>query len=267
MKTGRPVSRPLDQVLRERYAEITAMDRSIGKLRDYLKNNQLRKNTLLWYCGDNGVPGGVHVTTPFRGHKGQMYEGGIRVPGIIEWPARISKPRATAVNAVTSDMLPTICDVIGQAIPDRPLDGISLKPLIEDKMTSREKPICFWSFNSAREGKNGRPYIDPKLQVGTTPLVKFLGGRRTRNFRNFHHPQITEQDFVGPRVILDDRYKLVLDGTPGGEVAKELFDLRADKAEKKNLIKTKPKIAMKLEQQLRDWQQSVLTSLTKPKYR
>jgi arylsulfatase A-like enzyme len=268
MKTGRPVKRPLDQVLRERYAEITAMDRSIGKLRDYLKDHRLRQNTLLWYCGDNGVPGGVHVTTPFRGHKGQMYEGGIRVPGIIEWPERISKPRVTAVNTVTSDILPTICDLIGEPVPNRPLDGISLKPLIDGKMTSRKSPICFWSFNSSREAKQGlKPYIDPKRQVGTTPLVKFLGGRRTRNFQNFHHPKITEQDFAGARVILDGRYKLVVDASPGSKSAIELFDLQADKAEKKNLVETHPEIVKKLQRRLREWQQSVLTSLTAPKYR
>ena len=266
MKTGRPVTRPLNEVLQERYAEITAMDRAIGKLRNYLKGNRLRQNTLVWYCGDNGVPGGVHVTTPFRGHKGQMYEGGIRVPGIIEWPKRIAKPRVSAMNSVTSDMLPTICDIIGQPVPDRPLDGISLRPLIDGKMSERKSPICFWSFNTGREAGRGlKPYIEPQLQEGTTPLVKFLGGRRTRNFRNLHHPKITDQDFAGPRVILDGRYKLVVDA--GNKSAKELFDLRADKAEQKNLIEDKPDVARKLEQDLRNWQQSVLTSLTAPKYK
>ncbi len=94
-----------------------------------------------------------------------------------------------------------------------------------------------------------------------------LEGRRTRNFRNFHHPSITEQDFAGPRTILDDRYKLVVGGQPGSESVRELFDLRTDRAEKTNLIETKPEIAKKLEQQLREWQQSVLNSLTGADYR
>ncbi len=267
-ETGRPVKRPLDKVLQERYAEITAMDRAIGKLRDHLKRKGLRQNTLLWYCGDNGTPSGGIVTSPFRGQKGQMYEGGIRVPGIIEWPARIPKPRTTTVNAVTSDMLPTICDLLGHALPKRPLDGISLKPLIDGEMKKRPNPICFWSYNVSREIKMGlRPYIAPKLQVGTTPLVKMLDGRLTRNFRNFHHPRIDEQDFAGPRVILDNRYKLVVDGEPGSELVAELFDLRNDPAEESNLIETKPEIAKRLKQQLRDWQQSVLHSLTGADYK
>jgi len=55
METGLPTERPLREVLRERYAEITAMDRAIGKLRKYLSDECLRQNTLLWYCGDNGL--------------------------------------------------------------------------------------------------------------------------------------------------------------------------------------------------------------------
>lgn len=269
LDTGRPVTRPLDEVLRERYAEITAMDRAMGQLRRYLDDQGLRRRTLLWYCGDNGIPSSSgRVTTPFRGLKGQVYEGGTRVPGIIEWPERIREPRVTSVNTVTSDILPTICDLVGQPPPDRPLDGISLKPLIDGEMTERPEPIFFWSYDTSRETRGElEPYIDPELQTGTTPLVKKLGGRLTRNFRNLHHPTITEADFAGARAILESRYKLVIDARSGGNSARELFDLRTDPAETNNLIEAKPEIARKLEQQLRDWQQAVLTSLTGADYR
>jgi len=267
-ETGRPTKRRLDKVLQERYAEITAMDRAIGRLRQQLGEEGLQNNTLLWYCGDNGSPTGGSVTTPFRGQKSMMYEGGIRVPGIIEWPKRISKPRVTDVNAVTSDMLPTICDLVGQPLPDRPLDGISLKPLIDGEMTERPSPICFWAYRANSSVKpQPRPYIDPKLQEGTTPLVKMMDGRFTRNFRNFHHPTITSRDFDGPRVILGNRFKLIVDGQAKGKHAKELFDLQNDPAEKNNLIETEPKIARNLEQQLHKWQESVLSSLTGADYR
>jgi len=267
MKTGRPVKRPLNEVLRERYAEITAMDRAIGTLRDHLKESDLRENTLLWYCGDNGVPGGVDVTTPFRGAKASMYEGGIRVPGIIEWPARISKPRVSDFNSVTSDILPTICDLVGQPLPQRPLDGVSLKSVIDGTAKERESPIYFWSYNTGRDQRGGlKPYIKQELQTGTTPLVKLMNGIPTRNFRNFHHTEIAEADFGGPRVILAGRYKLVVAGRGGNESVSELFDLRNDPAEKTNLLDAKPEIARKLQTQLCDWQQSVLTSLTGADY-
>jgi hypothetical protein len=165
-------------------------------------------------------------------------------------------------------MLPTLCAVTGLPLVDRPLDGISLKPLIDGKMTQRPTPISFWSFNTKNEGTHGlKPYIAAKLQEGTTPLVKMMDGRFTRNFRNFHHPTITEGDYAGPRAILDNNYKLVINGQQKGESAKELFDLRIDPGEKKNLMETRPKITKRLEQQLRDWQKSVLTSLTGVDYR
>ena len=261
METGKGVERPLRDVLQERYAEITAMDRSIGQLRDHLVGEGLRDNTLLWYCGDNGVPGGVAVTTPFRGAKGQVYEGGVRVPGIIEWPAGIPEPRVTTVNTVTSDMLPTLCGLAGVPLPARRLDGVSLKPLFAGKMKERPQPICFWNYDTGREGKSGEaPYIAQALQEGTTPLVKMMDGRYTRTFRNFHHPTVAEADFSGDRAILGNRYKLVVDGSK--DSGKELFDLRADPAEEHNLIESEEEIARDLARKLRAWQASVLHSLT-----
>ena len=83
-ETGRRTTRPLSEVLRERYAEITAMDRSIGHLRTHLSKQGIRNNALLWYCGDNGSPQEGMVVSKLRGGKGRVYEGGTRVPGVIE---------------------------------------------------------------------------------------------------------------------------------------------------------------------------------------
>lgn len=264
-ETGRPVERPLRDVLRERFAEITAMDRAIGTLRDYLAAEDLRRDTLLWYCGDNGTPSSGLADSPHRGLKGKMYEGGIRVPGVIEWPARISEPRVSSLNAVTSDILPTLCSLTGQPLPGRPLDGINLEPLLNGEMTRRPTPIFFWSFNAGREGEH-KAWIDPELQKGTTPLVKFMGDQLTRNFRNFHHPDIDEADYRGPRVMLDNRFKLVLHDKKNGELKKELFELREDPAETRNLVETHPEKVKTMEQQLRQWQDSVLRSLTGADY-
>lgn len=267
-ETGRRVERPLREVLRERFAEITAMDRAIGSLRKYLKKEGLRDNTLLWYCGDNGTPAEGLVASPFRGQKGQMYEGGIRVPGIIEWPARIPEPRVSQINTVTSDILPTLCALSGQPLPDRPLDGINLEPLIDGEMDERPSPIFFWSYQAGREQERGlKPYIDPDLQKGTTPLVKLMQGIATRDFQNFHHPQIIPEDFVGPRVVLESDFKLVIHDRKQRDSNKELFNLAEDPAEEKNLIDSQPDLAKRLEEQLHRWQQSVLNSLTGADYR
>lgn len=266
METGLRTSLRLDRVLQARFAEITAMDRAIGALRDHLREAGLRQNTLLWYCSDNGAPSESRFESPLRASKGRVYEGGVRVPAVIEWPERIGQATRSAVNAVTSDILPTICEVTGQALPDRPVDGISLVPLIDGTMDSRPKPICFWSFDRGGES-DGQPYIDPKLQEGTTPLVKYMDGRLTRNFRNYRYDSASEGDYGGPRAILDTRFKLVVDGDGAAEPSvKELFDIREDPAESRNLSESESGNLDRLDAELRDWQQSVLQSLTGADY-
>jgi arylsulfatase A-like enzyme len=235
-----------------------------------LQHEGLRENTLLWYCGDNGSPRSTdRVTTPFRGEKALVYEGGIRVPGVIEWPAKIREGRSTDISAVTSDILPTVCELAGVEVPDRPLDGVSLNGLIEGTMTSRDKPICFWEYDTRRITRmdpRPKPYIDPALQEGTTPLVKYMGGKLTRSFNNYHHPPVTAEDYRGSRVILDGRYKLVIAGQRNDEDLVELFDLHADRAETNNLAGAKPELTEKLKRDLRDWQTSVLQSLSEADY-
>ncbi|MEQ1860156.1 MAG: sulfatase-like hydrolase/transferase [Chthoniobacteraceae bacterium] len=265
-ETGGPTTRPQGEVLRERYAEITAMDRAIGTLRKHLATGGLRDNTLLFYCGDNGTSADGSLVTPHRGVKGQVYDGGILVPGLIEWPARIPRPRSTTVRASTSDLLPTLCAIVGQPLPSRPIDGIDLTPLLDGKMTGRSNPLYFWEHNTSGLNK-AEPYIDPELQKGTTPLVKKMGGIATRNFTNFKHPTISDADYLGPRAIIDGNMKLVIHEQKKGEPKRELFDLRTDPAEKMNLAEQQPAVAGKLQAQLREWQQSVLHSLVGADYK
>lgn len=280
VETGQQVQRPLGEVLQERYAEITAMDRAIGHLRRYLDEQGLGRNTILWYFGDNGAPVSGLAASPLRAWKGWLYEGGILVPGILEWPERIPRSRTTDVAAVTTDVVPTLCDLLGLHLPEgRPIDGVSLVPLIDGTMSERDSPIYFWSYDTRpfwsedprreqRQVKSGlEPYIAPELQEGTTPMVKLLYGRLTRNFWNFRHPDIRERDFVGPKAVLDGRYKLVINGDRSDEAMMELFDVRNDPAEQKDLAQTRPGVVRDLEDEIRQWQRSVLESLTGADYR
>lgn len=270
METGKQTSRPLRPVLRERYAEITAMDRAIGQLRDYLAGKGLKENTLLWYCGDNGNPrSSGRVATPLRAEKGFVYESGIRVPGVIEWPAGLEKPQTSGIPGVTSDILPTLCDLAGVDVPRRPLDGISLAPLFSGQMKEREQPICFWQFDWQTVGKANpglKPWIAPELQEGTTPLVKYMGDKLTRNFQNFHHPKIAEAQFRGARSIMKGKFKLVIGGERGAPEVVELFDLDQDLGEKNNLAPVKPEAVKNLGEELRSWQESVMESLSGADY-
>ena len=167
---------------------------------------------------------------------------------------------------MTSDILPTLAALAGQPLPDRPLDGIDLAPLIDGGMTSRPAPVFFWSFAvGGLAGRDHDPYMDPALQAGTTPLVKLMDGIPTRNFRNIRYPAVDARDFAGARVIMDGDHKLVVDGSRGSGV--ELFDLREDRAESRNLAASEPAVAAELERRLREWQRAALTSLTGADYR
>lgn len=266
LKLGRKVERPLDSVLQARYAEITAMDRAIGQLRNQLSDDGLKENTLLWYCGDNGTPASGLFDTPLRGRKGMVYDGGIRVPGIIEWPKKINKARTSRLNTVTSDMFPTLCDLIGVSTPSRPMDGISLNPLLNGDVKNRTEPIFFWNFKPVYEsGIDPKPYIDTELQVGTTPLAKMMNGKYTRTFKNDHHILNKDFDYEGSKAVLDNQYKLVVNGGNNGD-SKELFNIKEDPSEHHDLIDTHADIANELEKKLLNWQKSVLHSLMRGDY-
>ena len=134
---------------------IEDFDVAIGNLRTTLDTLGVRTNTMLWLTSDNGPEDGVNspneVDTArcirsggLRARKRSFYEGGIRVPGILEWPALISSGTNTTFLSSTSDYFPTILDYLGLSVPDqKALDGISLRPVIEGTLTERPSPIGF----------------------------------------------------------------------------------------------------------------------------
>lgn len=265
-ETGLPVRRPKGHVLRERYAEITAMDRAIGELRNHLKQTGLRENTLVFYCGDNGTSGESALGEPHRGVKSTIYEGGILVPGLIEWPAAIPQPHSSSVRAVTSDLLPTICSITEQPLPDRPVDGINLSPVWETGMSVRPAPLFFWMLDTDElQGSPKTPWIDPQEQIGTTPLVKLMNGKPNRTFQNFRYSKIPEPLTQGARTVIAGNHKLVIHTRNTGEEA-ELFDLSRDPAESRNLIDEQPQTADELREHLLQWQRSVRHSLVGSDY-
>jgi len=187
---------------------------------------------------------------------------------VLEWPAGISKPAVTKSSAVTTDFLPTLAELTGQPLPNRPLDGISLVSFMKDPEKKRTEPIYFWSFESGNVfDKSAQPYINPQLQEGTTPLVKMMAGKYTRTFRNLKYEVISENDFGGDRSMMGERYKLVLGGQSPNEKGFELYDIQKDRKESINLADTHPDIAEEMNRQLHQWQLSVLTSLTGEDYK
>jgi arylsulfatase A-like enzyme len=122
---------------------ITAMDEQVGRLRKELRTLGIADNTILWFTSDNGPEDGTPGTTGgFRGRKRSLYEGGVREPGLLEWPDKIKKH--------SCDFFPTMMEIVGYKMKGQPMpiDGISLLPLINGEMTSRPMPIGFQSVDT-----------------------------------------------------------------------------------------------------------------------
>jgi arylsulfatase A-like enzyme len=255
--------------MRARFAEITAMDRAIGSLRAALRELGLADNTLLWFNSDNGSPIAKEADSfsgGWRGRKGEVYEGGLRVPGLVEWPAVIKTPRASSVPVVTSDFLPTVLDLVGvkHPAPSRPLDGISLRRLLVDgTMTERPSPIGFWRYASQGENKNGR-WLPEDVSRGTTPTTK----QANILFQNYKHPVAKTADFGGDAAWTDNRYKLLLGESRRDKRGQrtELFDLLADPKETKDIAAAHPDIVRRMTDELQGWQRSVERSLSGADY-
>ena len=153
---------------------ITQMDVQIGRLRDELERLGFADNTVLFFTSDNGPHQGKErsdiriSTSQLRQCKASIFEGGIRVPGLIHWPRGITENRNITMPTVTSDFLPTIMELLGNVKSDNPdwtMDGISLVPYMQkSKSVNRSKPIAI-SFG----GQSG--IIDNDWKLITKPAV------------------------------------------------------------------------------------------------
>jgi len=130
-------------------AMVTRMDRSVGKMRKLLKELKIDKNTVFIFASDNGATfnGGYdraffNGNGPLRGKKCDLYEGGIRVPAIVQWDGKI-KPGTTTDNVTALwDFLPTACEIAGAESP-KGIDGISFLPTLLGKEQPQHKYL-YW---------------------------------------------------------------------------------------------------------------------------
>ena len=137
-------------------AMISHMDRDVGKIMALVKELGLDENTLVVFTSDNGPTydrlGGsdsafFESAGPFRGLKGSVYEGGIRVPCVARWPGRIAPGTTTEHVAAFYDVLPTLMDVAGAATPAG-LDGVSFAPTLLGHDTQVPHEYLYWEFPS-----------------------------------------------------------------------------------------------------------------------
>lgn len=131
---------------------ITRLDRQVGEVIALLDELNLTQNTLVVFTSDNGAQGGTWQPLidffkgngPLRGQKGQLYEGGIRVPLIARWPGHIEPGSVTAHVCYFPDVMPTLAEVAGvETLPET--DGISFLPTLLGQGEQKEHSYLFWA--------------------------------------------------------------------------------------------------------------------------
>ena len=146
--------KPWSQAEKNYAAMVTRLDGDVGRLMALLKELGLDSDTIVFFCSDNGwTPsycGAKSVLKsggPLRGNKGNLYEGGIRVPMLVRWPGRI-KPGAVSDQVWAFwDFLPTAADLAG-AKPPAGIDGISMLPAILDTEQKQQHAFLYWEFRT-----------------------------------------------------------------------------------------------------------------------
>ena len=190
-------------------ATIEAVDQNVGRIMAALKKLRLTDDTIVIFTSDNG--GTQQYTAPLSGSKGQLYEGGIRVPLVVSWPGVAKKGTTVATPVATVDLYPTLLELCGAAAPaGHRLDGTSLAGLLRGgRPPARER--LFWHFPC---------YV----------------GRATPS-----------------SAVREGDYKLIEFFEDGGRM--ELYNLRDDPNEKRDLAAAQPDRLAALSRTLRDWQQ------------
>ena len=195
-------------------AMVESIDDSVGRVMEALRQANLEQNTVVIFTSDNGGFYKATSNAPLRANKGAYYEGGIRVPLIVQWPLVSIAGRVVQEPVISNDLYPTCLAAAGvSALPHQHVDGVNLKPLLNE---SRHLPTrsLFWHF----------PHYNK-------------------------HPSS-----VPSSVIRKAEWKLIESFDPASV---ELYNLKDDLSETRNLAEVEPERCDALRQELELWRVSV----------
>ncbi|MCK5146345.1 sulfatase [bacterium] len=157
---------------------IEEIDWSVGQVMAALDRYDLSDNTLVIFTSDNGpwLNFGNHAGTTggLREGKGTAFEGGPRVPAIMRWPGRIAPGSICEKMASTIDILPTLAALTGAVLPEKPIDGVSILPLLEGDETANPRNTFLYYYGAelrgVREGRWKRVFAHrTRSYVGVEP--------------------------------------------------------------------------------------------------
>jgi len=161
-----------DKKRRTYAAMLSAMDDGIGAVLKKLREYDLEHDTMVFFFSDNGGPTGANASRndPLRGAKGTMYEGGIRVPFLLQWPRRIARGETYEQPVISLDVFPTVVAAAGGELPkDRVFDGGNLIPYVTGEKQQRPHDILFWRWGD-RYAVRSRNWKLVKVATNTAEL-------------------------------------------------------------------------------------------------
>ncbi len=223
------------------YADvIQELDASVGEILESLRKHGLDGRTLVFFFSDNGpfLSYGAHAGSagPLREGKLTTWEGGLRVPCIARWPGRVPAGRVSDSFLASIDLLPTFAELAGGSFPARPIDGRSVRRLLEGGNEGRREYLCYAGeeLQAVRDG-------DWKLRFAHEYLTVAGPTRadgKPANFENMKPESITMSGLRG----IASRHGYRVEKT-----APALYDLRADPCETRDVAAAHPDVVRRLE--------------------
>lgn len=223
---------------RRKYAAmIRSIDRNVGRVMDTLRELGLAENTMTVFLNDNGGGGnnaGAHTrntarNAPYRGHKFDVLEGGVRIPFILHWPGRVPAGKAFDGIVSSTDIFPTFASA-GAADSPADLDGVDLMPFITGANTGHPHEALFWQQRVWQRPNERKP--GPSFPASTYNVAVRRG-----------------------------QWKAIRQDQPfdGGNTARawELFDLSRDPGELNDLATEHPQIVEELGDAFLAWQKQM----------
>jgi arylsulfatase A-like enzyme len=243
------------------YGMLHRMDQGVGRILETLDRLGLRENTIVFFSSDNGPQFGgegeeclTRFNCHFNGAKGTVYEGGIRVPMILRWPAGLAAGKEVPEMVHFSDWLPTILAMTEVPLPqgNLPLDGINVLPVLRGESGKVQTRRC-WQWN--RYTPVGE--CNAAIRDGRWKLVR----PQMPQAMEVYDLQWLWVSMYGPEHFIHNG--IIREAGPQRELAAppppELYDLEADPLERQNLAAQYPEVASRLEQELAAWFMEVET--------
>jgi arylsulfatase A-like enzyme len=217
-------------------AMLASVDQSVGRIAALVDQLGIAENTLIVFTSDNGGVGGyqkaginakgITDNSPLRAGKGNLHEGGIRVPYIFRWKGKITPGGVTDTPIISVDLHPSLLALSGAPAPEnQPLDGVSYAKLLEDPNSKLERDALFWHFPG---------YLGASGDSWRTKPVSVIRSGDWKLIQNIEDKSL------------------------------ELYDLKNDISESENLASAQPEKASALLAKLDTWRQEIKAPFPTP---